>query len=89
MTDMISIDLDRKHLARRTRGRWELLRKDINGIYRRLEEWDGPRKSLYTMCQKHDIVPSRAADDLIAALPEQPAFRDDGPRRGQMPTIAV
>lgn len=87
--DMISIDIDRKHLARRTRGHWELCRKDNDGIYRRLAEWDGPRKSIYTVCENLGVVPSREADYAIANLPEQPNFRDDAPKRGQMPTIAV
>ena len=87
--DTISIDLDRKHLARRTRTGWELCRKDDNGIYRTLKQWDGPRKSIFTACDHYGVVPSRAAEEQINALPEHPAFRDDGPRRGQMPTLAV
>ena len=86
---MISIDIDRKHLARRTRGHWELCRKDDGGIYRRLAEWDGPRKSIYTVCANLGITVSRTAEEIIANQPEQPSFRDDPPKRGQMPTIAV
>lgn len=87
--DWISIDIDRRHIARRRRGHWQLCRKDDVGVYRPIEEWDGPRRSLFVRLEAHNIVPSREAETAIRTLPEQPAFRRDAEKRGQKPLRAV
>lgn len=87
--DWISIDIDRRHLARRRRGQWQLCRKDDGGVYRTIEEWEGPRRSVFLKLETHGIVPSREAEYLIRRMPEQPAFRMDAEKRGQKPLRAV
>lgn len=85
----ISIDLDRLHIARRFRNGWQIARKDDRGVYRTIDEWEGNRHSIEIHLERHGIHPTREAERQLTALPEQPAFRDDPPKRGQMPTLAV
>ena len=71
------IPLDRLWLAEREGLVWRLLRKDTKGVYRLDEEWEGPRRSLYTRLAAYGIQPSRDAEEQLALLPEQLGFRRD------------
>lgn len=78
----LTIELDRVHHAVRdtTQNTWELLKKQPDGIYRQIEFWHGPRRTIFAHLPRHQIAPSRAAEERIAELPEAPAFpKEDQP----------
>lgn len=87
--EQVAFMLDRRHLAERDRGTWRIRLKDVGGVYRTIDEWRGTRRSIFQWLERNQITASRAAEEQINALSEQPAFRDDAEKRGQMPTVAV
>lgn len=79
MTEPIVIALDRKHIAQRHDRMWELAKLEPDGTYTLIERWTGNRRSLFHKMQGYGIVPSRAAEQELLSIPEQPAFREDEP----------
>jgi hypothetical protein len=80
MTEPFQVALDRKHIAYRRDAEWELARRSEDGVFRTLERWTGPRRSLFHKMESYGIVPSRDAEQALLALPEQPSFRADDPK---------
>ncbi|MFA5898335.1 MAG: hypothetical protein WC829_04400 [Hyphomicrobium sp.] len=70
------IGLDRKHRAIRGGNRWAVQRLLPDGKWDLVEAWDGNRRSLYHWMEKHGIVPSREAEELLGTLPENTGFRE-------------
>lgn len=82
MTDSVEIFLDRRHKAVRTSMRWDLYERiSTTGIWRQLDQVTGPRKTIYTLLERHGIVPSREADEQLNLLPERSMWRQDQPRQ--------
>jgi len=80
-THIVSIDLDRRHLAQRDGSNWTLSAKDPDGVYRTIEHWSGNRRSLYRRMDQLGIVPTAVAESRLAEIPEG-SFREDAPLPG-------
>lgn len=79
MTDTeISIQLDHKHIARRSQNRWAVQRRLPDGTYDTLKTWTGGRRSLLQYLDEQGIVPTRDAEAALSTIPEASGFRERG-----------
>lgn len=78
MTSDIVIDLDAKHKAHRSGSKWLVQKRQADGSWDMVAHWAGGRRSLLQWCESNGVYPTRAAEELLATLPESTGFRERG-----------
>ena len=79
MTDTeISIQLDHKHIARRSQNRWAVQRRQPDGSWDCQRTWSGGRRSLLQFLDEQGIAPTRDAEAALALVPESSGFKERG-----------